>query len=328
MFLSLSVVGFEGMAAKTKFLKKEITNILSNYNLGEFVRSKPFTEGSVQTNILIETTKGKFVFRYYESRPKKYILFELGLLKHLNNKKFPSPSPIEDKDGNPLDTFNGKFYVIFSFLDGQHAKNPNSLPFNTQSKEVARIIGRLHKYTKGYKPKHYEARDSYDPKCCIKTAKHFSKRSKSKKKMEQKLGWLKNELKTLKLPGNLPKGVCHCDTHYSNFLFKGNKLTGLIDFDDAGYTWLLYDIANMLYFWAWPPEKDIRFNKARKLIKEYGKHRKLTAIEKRHLFDVLKMVILMSMSWFIYNEDYEFNKRRLQYLDSLGREEFYTRLFE
>ncbi|MBU0531612.1 MAG: homoserine kinase [Candidatus Uhrbacteria bacterium] len=317
------------MAVKTKFLRQDFENILSKYNIGEFVKSKPFTEGSVQTNVLIETTKGKFVFRYYETRPKKYILFELDLLKHLGGKKFPSPVPIEDKSGNLLGTHNGKHYVFFSFLQGQHAGNPNTLPFKEQSKEVAKIIARLHKSTEGFKPNYYEVRDFYDPKCCVKTAKHFSKRSKSKKKMEQRLSWLKNELKTLKLPNNLPKGVCHCDTHCSNFLFQKNTLTGLIDFDDASYTWLIYDIANMLYFWAWPPEKDLKFNKAKKLIKEYDKIRKLTATEKRHLFDVLKMVVFMSMSWFVYNdEDYLNEKERIEYLDSLGRDGFYAMLFE
>ena len=53
------------MAAKTDFSKDTLTEILANYSLGQYKDSKLFTTGTVQTNILLETTVGKFVFIEY-----------------------------------------------------------------------------------------------------------------------------------------------------------------------------------------------------------------------------------------------------------------------
>ena len=106
-------------------------------------------------------------------------------------------------------------------------------------------------------------------------------------------------------------------------------LQTVLDFDDASYTNLLYDIANMLYFWAWPNKKNLIFQKARTLLKEYKKYRTLTQIEKEHLFDVLKMVICMSIGWSIHEtiEDHSNEKRKIEFLNNLGREEFYNKMF-
>ncbi len=71
------------MAVKTTFSKEDFSKILSNYNLGEIKKFKPFKLGAVQTNLLLETEKDKFVFRYYENRPEKYALFEVNVLQYL-----------------------------------------------------------------------------------------------------------------------------------------------------------------------------------------------------------------------------------------------------
>ena len=132
----------------------------------------------------------------------------------------------------------------------------------------------------------------------------------------------------LKLPYNIPKGVCHCDTHYSNFLYKDTKISAVLDFDDASYTYLLYDIASMIYFWAWPRKGELNFNRAQNILKEYSKYRELTEVEKRHLYDFLKMSIFMSIGWFIYDDDdFFWEKKKIEFLNSFGREKFYSCFF-
>lgn len=84
------------MAVKTTFSKKDFSKILSSYDLGEYKKFKSFKLGAVQTNLLLETTKGKFVFRYYESRPEKYALFEVNILRYLSRRSYPCPAPIRN----------------------------------------------------------------------------------------------------------------------------------------------------------------------------------------------------------------------------------------
>jgi len=313
---------------KTHLSKKEIEGILLEYNIDKLIRYKEFTAGSVQTNIMIETQQGRFVLKCYKTRSKESALFELNLLNRLSKTALPIAKPLKSLAGDLFVEHNGKLCAVMTFLVGEHAKNPNDYSKVDQANEVVKALVALHKNTHGYKPKNYQLRDSYDPECCKRTAKIFVKKLKSKTKAGERMVWLNNELKSVLIPKNIPRGVCHCDTHCSNFLFKGSKLTGMIDFDDAGYTWLIYDIANLLYFWAWKPGQNINFTKAKKLINEYQKYGKLSASEKKHLYDVLKMVILMSASWFIHvDNDFRQEQERIDYLNKIGRELFQDKLF-
>ncbi|MDZ7611881.1 MAG: homoserine kinase [Candidatus Moranbacteria bacterium] len=309
------------MAVKTTFSKKDFGKIISNYNLEEIKNFTPFKLGAVQTNLLLETEKDKLVFRYYESRSKRYALFEVNVLQYLARHSYPCPAPIRNNHGSFIGKHKDKPFALFEFMEGEHKKDINP-------KLIAQAIGKLHKITAGYKPKYFQARDSYDPKSCWENAISNSKKIKSKAEAKKRLDWLKSELEKLKLPNNLPKGVCHCDTHPSNFLHKNHEISAVLDFDDASYIPLLYDVANMLYFWAWPPGKELDLKKARELLKEYCKYRKLNENEKRRLFDYLKMVDFMSVGWFIHDDsDFRSDKKRLEHLNSIGRQEFYHNLF-
>ena len=309
------------MTIKTIFSKDDLSKILSNYDLGEIKKFKPFKLGNVQTNLLIETKKGKFVFKYYENRSSKYALFEMNVLRYLAKHSYPCPPPIRNVHGSFIGIYKNKTFALFEFINGDHRRNANS-------KLIAQAIGKLHKITIGYKPKYFEFRDTYDPKSCWKNAISNSNKIKSKSRAKNRLNWLKTELGKLKLPNNIPKGVCHCDAHYSNFLYNNDKVIAVLDFDNASYVYLLYDIANMVYFWAWPHKKEIIFNRAKDILKEYNKYRKMTEIEKNHLYDLLKMAIFMSIGWFIHvDDDFFWEKKKIEFLNALGRKEFYNKLF-
>jgi homoserine kinase type II len=310
------------MAVKTKFTKQDFKKILANYNLGEFKKVQPFKLGAVQTNLLLTTSKGKYVFRYYENRPEKYALFETKLLQYLVKQSYPCSAPIKNIHGGFVGKFKNKPFAMFKFLEGEHSKDLSNY------KQIVKAMGKLHQITIGYKPKFYQFRHGYNPEYSLQSAVVKARRIKPKFEAEKRLKWLKTELKKLQIPNNLPKGACHCDTHPSNFLYKGKKLVAVLDFDDASYIYLLYDIANTIYFWAWPHKKKIIFDKARKIVREYQKYRKLTELEKRHLYDMLKLVILISISWFLHDKkDNYYDKKKIEFLNSISRQEFYKKVF-
>ena len=87
------------MAVKTIFTDEKLKKIVSDYNIGEFIKSKPFKAGYVQTNILIVTKKGKYVLRYYENRSKESVAFEADLLKYLGEHGYPCAMPIKNNKG-------------------------------------------------------------------------------------------------------------------------------------------------------------------------------------------------------------------------------------
>ena len=316
-----------------KLSQMDLIQIISNYDLGMLKYTKTFTTGGVQTNILLLTTKGKFVLKYYNNRTKSSILFEVNLINYLKKHGFPTAIVIENKHGNQISTKNDKLCIISEFIEGKHLKNPNE----NQKNQLIRKVAEMQNIFDRYKPSGIKYRWNYNIELCKKLAKQEAKKINTKEAKE-KLRWLKSELLNLQLPKSLPKGICHCDFHFTNILFKDEKFNALLDFDDANYTYKIYDLICLIepFKFSWKNWKNYKitdevfdFSDSRKVVKEYLRYRLLTKVEKIHLFDVYKLSILIDCIWFFHrgfsNDFYE--KRKINLLNNLGRKKFLKKIF-
>ncbi len=323
------------MVAKTKFFKIDFEAILSNYDLGRYKRSRAFVNGNVQTNYLLITTNGRFVLRYYNGRPKDSVLFEINIIGYLKNKKYQCPAPFKNKYKEFVSMYKEKPYVIFEFMEGQHLKKPNK----TQRNQLVKKVAELHNITQYYKPINKQSRWNYGVEFCRELSQNKAEELNTVNS-KKKLKWYEKELLKIDIPKSLPKGICHCDFHFSNILFKAGKFNALIDFDDANYTFLIFDLAGLIspfvksYDWnTWHKfKKDANvfdFNETREIVSEYMKYRPLNDSEKRHLYDVFKLSVMLDCLWRFERgqADDFFEKRKIEYLNSLGRQEFYNRIF-
>ena len=306
------------MAVKTSFTPHDFAAILDQYTLGEFVSFKPFDQGADQTNLLLNTTQGQAVLRYYEKRSADYVKFEIEVLHYLAEHSYPSAAPFAKKDGEYFGIYKGKPFALFEFMPGKHNDNHENYL------EVAEAIGKLHAITEGYQPSATAARPAHDTAYVWSCAQQSAVKIPSKVESQARLSWLKQQLESVDLPDNLPKGVCHGDTNPSNFLYSNNKLSAVLDFDQATYTWLMYDLANVVYWWTWPDKGELSIEETKKLLTTYEKYRPLSDEEKHHLFDALKLVILTGMGWFMDNDEgYTNAQRKVELLNSMGRDGFY-----
>ena len=313
------------MVVKTEFTKQELVNILKNYNL-DLKLSKPFKRGYVQTNILLKTNKGNYVLRYYEHRSKEYVLFELNILNYFHKHKYPCAMPIKNIQSKFIGKYRGKYYIIYDYISGRHLKKLNKKQFH----ELIKYSALLHNISINYKPQYFEHRESKDKKFILQTAKEEAKRNKEKGK--ERYTFIKERLNLVKLPETLPKGIIHGDFDKANIKFTGNKITGILDFDDACYTYLIYDIGMLILYWAWFYYKKLKLDIAREIITIYNKYRKLSQIEKNHIYDALQWVILVFMAFFIHDkwkgtDLYEIMKKMLFELDNIGKNNFYKEMF-
>jgi len=300
--------------------------MLSDYRLGEYRGSQSLAAGTVQTNLLVRTTAGRFVFRYYENRSKDSVLFETNLIKYLKDKKYPCPAPIGNKHGKFVGIYNQKPYVLFEFMEGEHIENPSE----EQEKQLIKMVAELHTLTRSYRPLKKRYRWNYSVELCRALARAEAEKIDTAN-ASAKLQWLEDELSNLRLPRSLPKGVCHCDFHFSNVLFKDGAFHALLDFDDANYTFLMFDLVGLIESAAWHHERNetLDFGEARKVLSEYMRHRSLNDNEKRHLFDVYKLSILFDSVWFFKRGDAAdfYEKRKIDFLNAMGRQAFYNQLF-
>lgn len=323
------------MAAHTNISQAAIVSILAKYDLGGYRSAKPFVHGTVQTNLLLRTTQGRFALKYYENRSRNKVLFEIDLLRYLTDRHFPCTAPFPNTHGDYVGAYKGKPYVIFEFVDGDHLKHPSA----TQERALIRKVAELHNLTSAYRSRYEKYSHCYGIDRCRTLARGKAK-AIGTLNAKNKLKWFESELLKLRLPKSLPKGVCHCDFHFSNVLFTNGKFNALIDFDDANYTFLTFDLVALIdaVAWSfdhrtWPNFKKgdpiLDFRKARTIISEYLKYRLLNVVEQKHLLDVLKLSILFDCIWRFQRGDAEdfFEKRKIEFLNALGRREFRHRLF-
>ena len=314
------------MVVKTQFTQDDFVKILSQYDLGTYIRSAALQQGTVQTTFFIQTDQGKFVFRYYENRSKESVLFERDLLIYLTERRYPCPTPFKNRQGAYVGMFDDKPYVIFEFMEGRHIEHPNI----HHRQQIIQKVAELQTLTMNFRSPYISSRWNYEPGLCRALAQAEATKINTKDARE-KLAWLEHTLTTLHLPPALPKGVCHCDFHYSNLLFRDDKFVALLDFDDANYTYPQFDLVGLIEYWAWPFDAEIlNMAQARDVVQAYMKHRPLSAIEQQSLYDVYKLSILIDCVWFFGRgpADDFYEKRKIDALTNLGRERFCEELFD
>lgn len=290
--------------------------------MGNLLTAVPLTSGTVHTTVLLNTTVGQYVFRLYETRTADYIQFELRILEQLAQQGFPCASPIRDRRGMMFSMYFRKPYAIFPLMHGEHDASIN------HRREVAAILAKMHVLTLTTEPSHYEARDTYDQCSCLIDAESNLKHLTPPGEAARRLSRIKEELASIRIPKELPRGICHCDTNPSNFLYFHGRISAVLDFDMASYTWLLYDVATVLYWWAYPRTHESWLSRTREILQAYQDVRPLTELEKQHIFDIWKMVLLTNIGWFAHvDDDYLSGFKTIDYLNSIGREEFTTSLF-
>ena len=268
------------MAVYTKLSENNLRDFFSKYNLGKLLKFQGIQEGIENSNYFVKTDSGKFILTIYEKRvEEKDLPFFMGLMKNIFNENFPSPEPIINKNGNYITEIFGKKAAVVSFLEG--ASKKNLTPGNCH--EVGIYTAKLHMITKNLNIKRTNRLSVNSWRLIYrKIQRDCSKIYPDLTKIiERNLEVIED-----KWPKNIPRGIIHADLFPDNIFFKGNKLTGIIDFYFSCYDFYALEIAiclNALCFEG--KNKNLSFNvtKAKKFIDGYSSIRKLTEEEKESL---------------------------------------------
>lgn len=277
----------------TTISEKDIPIMISSYNLGKYINFMKFNNGACQTTLSILTSSGAYVLRYFENRTLKHVEFETKLINELINADFPVPKIFPNKNAGYYEVYKNKPYVITEFITGQHCSDPNVSIDKEALKAIIKTVADLHTLTNRYPAEYFSDRTVYDAQYCW---GEFCKNHKRLINLEQGK-WFKQELNNMQLSDTLPKGLCHADLNYSNFLFRAGKVVAMLDFDMSFYTYLIYDIASLIYWWAWSLKEGFNLKSAKQIASEYSKHRILSSDERKNIIPALKLIILLGIAW-------------------------------
>jgi len=101
------------ITVKTTLKNSNISKTLKNYDIDTTKKFSIFNTGTVQTNILVHTTYGRFVLRYYErNRSFNAVLFEANLIKYLKKKNYPRPKILRNRQEKLVLYYKGKPYLL------------------------------------------------------------------------------------------------------------------------------------------------------------------------------------------------------------------------
>ena len=268
------------MAVYTKLSENNLKDFFSKYNLGKLLKFQGIQEGIENSNYFVKTDSGKFILTVYEKRvEEKDLPFFMGLMKNIFNKNFPSPEPIINKNGNYITEIFGKKAAVVSFLEG--ASKKNLTPDNCY--EVGIYTAKLHMITKNLNIKRTNRLSVNSWRLIYrKIQRDCSKIYPDLTKIiERNLEVIEDQW-----PKNIPRGIIHADLFPDNIFFKGNKLTGIIDFYFSCYDFYALEIAiclNALCFEGKNENLSFNVTKAKKFIDGYSSIRKLTEEEKESL---------------------------------------------
>ncbi len=268
------------MAVYTKLSKIQLEKFFSKYNLGKLINFNEIKDGIENTNYSIELDKGKFILTLYEKRvEEKDLPFFISLMKNLFDKKFPSPEPIINRNGNYISEILNKKAAVVSFLEGKAKKNIEP----KDCYEIGMYTAKLHSITKNLTGKR-------ENKLSVNSwRKIYNKIKVDCSKIHSNLPVIiENNLDKIEKnwPKNIPAGIIHADLFPDNIFFNNNKLSGFIDFYFSCYDFYAFEIAiclNALCFEGKNENLSFNVTKAKRFIDGYSNLRELDENEKKSL---------------------------------------------
>lgn len=292
------------MAVYTRMTDDELDDFVARYDIGGVESCTGIAQGIENSNYMLRTGHGNFILTLYERRVRRDDLpFYLGLMAHLAANGFPCPIPVADRDGQTLGTLAGRPAAIVSFLDGRGADCDALSPIRCGA--IGAVCARLHGDADGFdlaRPNDLTLADwhaLFDP---------LANRADT---LEPGFGaWIADELSFLDAhwPENLPAGIVHADLFPDNVFFKGDTLTGVIDFYFACNDFLAWDLAVCLNAWCFDATGKFIPGNARALLTGYDTQRRLTAAERTALpvlarGAALRFLLTRLHDWFHTPED-------------------------
>ncbi|MGM0594253.1 MAG: homoserine kinase [Pseudomonadota bacterium] len=257
------------MSVYTVVERDELEAFLSHYPLGKLVDYQGISAGIENTNYFVTTSEKPLVLTLFENHSAEELGYFLDLMAFLAEHGIPSAHPIADNSGRYLRQLNGKPAALVMRLSGAGVEQPSV----AQCRALGEALGRMHVAGQSFEDRRENDRGPH--------WWHTARERLSDKLNGDELALLDEELHFQRSHrfDNLPRGVIHADLFRDNALFKGETLTGLIDFYYACNDVLLYDVAVTVNDWCGNDRGELDGDKVLALLGAYKKARPFTTDE-------------------------------------------------
>lgn len=261
------------MAVYTDVPDDELRAFIADYDIGDVVSCKGIAEGVENSNFLLRTEAGTFILTLYEKRVDPADLpFFIALMEHLAAQGIACPTPVKARDGVALRRLCGRPAAIVSFLDGMWPRRIH--PYHCAG--VGGALARLHRAGASFAMRRPNNLSVAGWRSLFEACR--SRAHEIRPGLAEELG---QELEALERdwPTHLPEGVIHADLFPDNVFFRGEQVSGLIDFYFACTDFLTYDLAICLNAWCFESDGSFNVTKARVMLANYRAVRPIASAE-------------------------------------------------
>ena len=261
------------MAVYTDVGDEDLTSFVAQYDIGAVLSCKGIAEGVENSNYLLQTERGSFILTLYEKRVAPEDLpFFIALMEHLAAQGIACPTPVKARDGVALRRLCNRPAAIVTFLEGMWPRRIH--PFHCGG--VGGALASLHLAGAGFGMVRHNNLSVAGWRTLFEACRERA--HEVRPGLSEELGLELEELER-RWPKDLPTGTIHADLFQDNVFFRGEAVSGLIDFYFACTDFLAYDVAICLNAWCFETDGDFNVTKARLLLSNYRARRPLSAAE-------------------------------------------------
>ncbi len=232
------------MAVYTHIAAEDMIELVAIFGAGRLISAKGIAEGVENSNYLIDTDKGRYIFTIYEKRVNPDDLpFFFAMIDHLVAKGCPVPRALTDAHGAHIVNFGGKFMAMMEFMPGLSVTHASQ----DQARAVGFALGQMHGALADFpmsRPNNlgpeswFELADKCGP-----DLDRISPGLRSR--IEAECAFIR-----AKWPADLPQSVIHADLFPDNVLMVGDTVGALIDFYFACTEIRAWDLAVTHAAWS------------------------------------------------------------------------------
>jgi homoserine kinase type II len=223
--------------------RQTLAAIAEDYGLGKLQSVAPAPPAwsrpaNHALNLLLDSGRGKSIFRFDGLRGEIEVKREIDLLLFLRKHGFPCPQPLADRKSRHYRDLEGRSLVAYKHIDGRQIEADNLKLAQIES--IGRVLADLHVIGKSYK-KGVENRFSFEAVGELygeirgRLPSYFKKITRT---LDEEVEYLGSYLES-----KLPKGVIHGDLRSESVLLRGEKVVGIVDFEIGARGKFIFDLA-------------------------------------------------------------------------------------
>ncbi len=232
------------MAVYTHIAAEDMAKLVQRFGAGHLISAKGIAEGVENSNYLVETDQGRFIFTVYEKRVDTGDLpFFLGLIDHLVIKGCPVPRALKAEGGAGTISVDGKAMAMMEFMPGLSVSHPTPDQANAVGFALGHMHGALGDFA-GERPNALGLRGWIDLAArCGDDLDRIAPGLRARVAAE--CAFLETHW-----PHDLPRSVIHADLFPDNVLMVGDTVGAVIDFYFACTEIRAWDLAVAHAAWA------------------------------------------------------------------------------